>query len=156
MFNYWNKFLKLNHELCQEDPLQQEFKIHHVWIVIFFALIWKTFKSKNVFDMSSKSKPLLKTIRIVGALAGCGYLIIAYHNERCTLARFLLSRPEISHRKFCLIFCSLLRINILLGTYRKESVEQVLQRVVQFFNCWNNFGNAWILVFGCTVRNYIS
>jgi len=107
--DYWNKFLKLNHELCLEDPLQEDFEVHHVWIdftliVVFLVLILKTYKSNHVFNMSSKNKPVLKVIRILGCLAGFVYFIVGYHVERCTFARFLISRTRFLTENFGLYF----------------------------------------------------
>jgi len=111
VINYIEKFLKLNHELCLKDPLQEEFKIHNVWIdftliIVFFACIVKTFRKTGVYNMSSKNKSILKGIRYFGAIAGLVYLIIAYYIERCTLARFIMSRPRFLTENFILYFAA--------------------------------------------------
>lgn len=109
--NWWNYFLNLNHNLCLEDPLQDEFRLKHVFIdttliFIFCFLMIKTFQKdqKGVFDMSSNKKGWLKVIRWMGAIAGGVYILVAYLVERCTLARFLLSRPRFLTENFAMYF----------------------------------------------------
>jgi hypothetical protein len=135
--NYSNYYLNLFHELCLEDPLQDEFRLKDIWIdailiIIFEVLVYKTFRQNWVFNMSSNKKPFLKIIRWMGAIAGCVYIVIAYFVEqRPTIARFLLSRPRFLTENFAMYFF-LYYLCISLWEYFGKDPSN------RYFNVWFN------------------
>lgn len=144
---WWKYFLDLNHRLCLEDPLQDEFRLKNIWIdsclvFVFLYLIIKKLDNKT-FDMSSKNKKQLRCIRNLGAIAGCVYIAAAYFIERCTLARFILSRPRFLTENFVIYFALY---------YSCISIWEILGKSPsnRLFNIWFNsllLGTA-IVTFG--------
>ena len=132
----FREFLELNHRLCLEDPLQDEFRLKHILIDIiliflFFTLTIKSSHKKKVFDMSSKNKVLLKIIRHLGASAGCIYIVIAYFIERCTFVRFILTRPRFLTENFVMYF-TLYYVSISIWENLGKNPSN------KFFNIWFN------------------
>lgn len=103
------EFRTQNHEICLNDPLQEEFQVSHVWVDLFLTLlfsftVFKTYPRVRVCDMSFTKNPTLRIVRGIGALGGCTYILWSFYTEDCTIVRFVMSRPRFLTDSFMIYF----------------------------------------------------
>ena len=151
MFQYFNKLIEQNHEICLNDPLKHKNIIINYWSVladfILFIISWVflsfNYRKLKPIKILAEKSGVLRLLRIILATLGWIYIAIRYEQNGVPFGRFLIYQTRFLTENFFMYFTLYYTIISICDYFEKPKSS----RLLNLFLTSNMFGTI-LVVFG--------